>query len=234
MKNQYFADINDYRKYGILRVLAGKGEIRTAVCWMLTAGDRTKHGKFTDYTEQPEKWSHFDPFLFDSLALSLKVQENRSVNWVEENQLIPKAVYFNEFLQDKRERRREYFANFKSMASKSDFVFFDPDNGVEVKSVPFGRRRSNKYLYWHEIVETFSLGKSLLIYQHFIREKKDIFIQKLVDKLVDNLSVTTVYSLRTAHVVFFLIPQSHHNNYFDEKCAEISKNWKSQIVVKKH
>jgi len=120
------------------------------------------------------------------------------------------------------------------MASKSDFVFFDPDNGVEVNSVPFGRRRSNKYLYWHEIVETFSLGKSLLIYQHFIREKRDIFIQKLVDKLVDNLSVTTVYSLRTPRVVFLLIPQSHHNNYFDEKCAEISKNWKSQIVVKKH
>jgi len=33
MKNQYFGDINDYRKYGLLRTLTG-GQIKTAVCWM--------------------------------------------------------------------------------------------------------------------------------------------------------------------------------------------------------
>jgi len=39
MKNQYFGDINDYRKYGLLRLLTDGGDIRTAVCWMLTPGD---------------------------------------------------------------------------------------------------------------------------------------------------------------------------------------------------
>jgi hypothetical protein len=39
MKNQYFGDINDYRKYGLLRGLSNRGEIRTAVCWMLTTDD---------------------------------------------------------------------------------------------------------------------------------------------------------------------------------------------------
>jgi len=234
MKNQYFADINDFRKYGILRLLAGKGEINTAVCWMLTEDDRSTDGKFTNYIKQSEKWRHFDPPLFDSLALSLEEQGNRSVKWAEDNHLIPRAIYINDILEDQKEKRREYFLKIKYLSYKSDLLFFDPDNGIEVKSVPFGRKKSNKYLYWHEIVESFSYGKSLLIYQHFIREKRDIFIQKLVNELRDKLSVTTVYTLRTAHVVFLLIPQFHHINYFDHQCTEISEIWKSQIMVEKH
>jgi hypothetical protein len=36
MKNQYFGDENDYKKYGLLRMLAGEVKMKTAVCWMLT------------------------------------------------------------------------------------------------------------------------------------------------------------------------------------------------------
>ena len=39
MKNQYFGDINDYRKYGLIRLLTGAGQLKTAVCWMLAPGD---------------------------------------------------------------------------------------------------------------------------------------------------------------------------------------------------
>jgi hypothetical protein len=53
VKNQYFGDINDYRKYGLLRVLTNGGEIRTAICWMLTADDGRGDGGFIDCLEQP-------------------------------------------------------------------------------------------------------------------------------------------------------------------------------------
>ena len=36
MKDQYFGDINDYRKYGILRALQSKGQRTLLVAWMLT------------------------------------------------------------------------------------------------------------------------------------------------------------------------------------------------------
>jgi hypothetical protein len=40
MKDQYFGDINDYRKYGLLRILSGmrcsgQSNISAAICWML-------------------------------------------------------------------------------------------------------------------------------------------------------------------------------------------------------
>jgi chromosome condensin MukBEF MukE localization factor len=36
MKNQNIADINDYRKFGLVRTLSDSGKIRIDVCWMLT------------------------------------------------------------------------------------------------------------------------------------------------------------------------------------------------------
>lgn len=67
MKNQYFGDVNDYRKYGLLRALTGMGRISTAVCWMLTPDDGSTDGKFVNYLKDPKRWRHLDPELFDKL-----------------------------------------------------------------------------------------------------------------------------------------------------------------------
>lgn len=44
MKNQYAGDINDFRKYAILRALATCG-FRVTVCWMLTPDDGGPDGR---------------------------------------------------------------------------------------------------------------------------------------------------------------------------------------------
>ena len=50
MKNQYFGDINDYRKYELLRILTNGGGIKTAVCWMLTREDESVNGNLMPLT----------------------------------------------------------------------------------------------------------------------------------------------------------------------------------------
>jgi len=47
MKNQYFGDENDYKKYGLLNTLTGRTDLSTAVCWMLTP-DEAGAGGFLD------------------------------------------------------------------------------------------------------------------------------------------------------------------------------------------
>ena len=46
MKNQYVGDVNDYRKYGLIRALIGDQDIKVGVCWMLTAPDGRTDGDF--------------------------------------------------------------------------------------------------------------------------------------------------------------------------------------------
>jgi hypothetical protein len=71
MKNQYFGDINDYKKYGLLRKLMGRKNIHISVCWMLTQDDDRTDGSSVEYIHQPQKWRAYDPELFDSLAQCL-------------------------------------------------------------------------------------------------------------------------------------------------------------------
>ena len=65
MKNQYFGDIGDYGKYGLLRFLARHG-VTVAVNWYLTPDDRSNDGNMRGYLGN-EKDRVYDPELFDVL-----------------------------------------------------------------------------------------------------------------------------------------------------------------------
>ena len=53
----------------------------------------------------------------------------------------------------------------------SELVFFDPDNGIEVRSVPKHNIKAGKYIYWNELVGFWDRGQALLIYHHLNRTK---------------------------------------------------------------
>ncbi len=103
MKNQYFGDINDYKKYGLLRILSGDGKIRTAICWMLTETDISTDGQFIDHLQKPVKWRSFDPLLFDKLKRCMETLGNWDVHWVETMNIITSAVFYRELMQSEPE-----------------------------------------------------------------------------------------------------------------------------------
>ncbi len=234
MKNQYFGDINDYRKYGLLRVLSGFGKIKTAACWMLTPDDGRTDGSFTDYLRQPGKWRHFDPPLFDHLRELVVHQHLRDVRGVETVAILPSCRFAPGVLSDDGEGRAAYFETFAGVTKGCDLIFFDPDNGIEVKSKPYGRTESSKYLYWHEIEDSFTAGHSLLIYQHFPREKRDSFIERKAREVAGRTGAGEVLSFRTPRVLFLLAPQEERLQFFRERSKQVAHGWGSQIRVASH
>ena len=72
MKHQYFGDINDYRKYGLIRAIHSAGELRTLVAWMLTRDDGRTDGQTIGYLNQPDRWESFDPDLFNALRAAVR------------------------------------------------------------------------------------------------------------------------------------------------------------------
>jgi hypothetical protein len=83
MKNQYVGDINDYRKYGLLRLLSGNESLSTAICWMLTVNDERTDGKFIDYLSNSSEWRDYDPELFDVLQNIVLEKKIRNVSEIE-------------------------------------------------------------------------------------------------------------------------------------------------------
>jgi hypothetical protein len=234
MKNQYFGDINDYRKYGLMRALSGLGEITTAVCWMLTPDDGRTDGSFTDYLLQPDKWRHFDPPLFDHLTELVLHQHLRDVRGVETVAILPYCRFAPGVLPDDAEGRASYFETFAGVTEGCDLIFFDPDNGIEVLSKPYGRKDSSKYLYWHEIEDSFRAGHSLLIYQHFPRVKRDPYIRSKARELAEKTGAEEVLSFRTPRVLFLLAPQEERLQFFRDRSKEVADRWGSEIRPAHH
>jgi hypothetical protein len=233
MKTQYSGDINDYRKYGLLRILTHGGEINTAVCWMLTPDDDRGDGGRIEYLSQPEKWREHDPALYDHLERSVLQRRVRNVSEIENSDILPSCRFLSDIVPDDQEGRAAYSQRLMDLAGGCDLVFFDPDNGIEVK-LRVGRKRSSKYLYWDEIERFWKAGHSLLIYQHFPRVPRDLFIEAKARELVHRTGAQEVISFRTSHVVFFLVPQAKRLDDF-RKCSEkVKKSWRDQIGVACH
>ena len=175
MKDQYFGDVNDYRKYGLLRALAAAG-LSIGICWLLTADDGGNDGALRRYLEQPSKWRRYDPELYDMLQRLKQPDTPRTVRHCGEWGLVPGSTCFDELLVDDQQRRDGYFQMAFGTLGKCDVIFFDPDNGIEVAGTPRGRRGSSKYVYWVELREAMLRGSSVLAYQHYPRiERHDSF-----------------------------------------------------------
>lgn len=134
MKNQYFGDINDYRKYWLLRIISGFGKINTSVCWMLTPNDNGIDGSSIEYLRQPQYWRDYDPALYDSLRESVIICNKRNIKMIEQSKLFPNTNFFSELVPDDKYGREKYFSKFKISLTDRQLIFFDPDNGVEIKS----------------------------------------------------------------------------------------------------
>jgi len=204
VKHQYVGDINDYRKYALLRALSAGGANRVGVCWMLTPDDGGADGGKLAYLGQPDRHRRFDPELFDILAHAASEPDRRRLETIEGAGTVPGALYYNETLPDDAAGRTAFMERCTSQFRDAELVFFDPDNSLEV-SLPKGRKNSSKYLYLDEAAAFYEVGKSLLIYQHFPRVERKAFLASCTDRLRGVAPGCAIWAFTTAHVVFLLL-----------------------------
>ena len=231
MKDQYVGDIYDYRKYAILRALAGNGEARLGICWMTTPPDGRPDGRMTDYLAKAEEWRSFDPQLFDLLQAVIHGPDRRRLSLIEDNDGIPGANYVNTVVPVGHEARRAYFASAMDALSDRDLVFFDPDNGLDVASVGTNRREAAKYIYRSEIQSAYAAGQSVLFYQHFARVERGAFVNSISTSLRSIAPDATQWVFRTSHVAFFLLAQPRHRTGLGQRIAEAQNCWTTKFIT---
>ncbi len=204
MKNQYVGDINDYKKYALLRTLGAGGQNKIGVCWMLTPSDGSADGNKLAYLRQPDRHRQLDPELFDILVGAVNAPDWRRLRTIEDSNAVPGASYFNETLTDDVAERLEFMRRCGEALDDSELMFFDPDNGLEVSSKPKGRKDSSKFLYLDEAGQFYGAGKSLLIYQHFPRIERSAFVRSCLARIQSVAQDAIFWTFATSHVVFLL------------------------------
>jgi hypothetical protein len=227
VKNQYFGDVNDYLKYGLLRCL-GRAGLSIGVCWMLTPDDGRSDGRKTSYLSDAERWRLYDPALFDALSKVIRNQ-TRHIRYAQTPELLRGALFYSQHIPQDRMLREKWLSRAMSKLSQADVVFFDPDNGIEVRSKPKGSRGSEKYIYWDEIQRAWASGVSLLIFQHFPRRNHQEFAAGLMRQLHDAMGEGEVTSLMTSNVVYLLASKVKHQPRIRKALNDIGGKWTGRI-----
>jgi hypothetical protein len=226
MKDQYFGDINDYFKYGVLRCF-GESGLSIGVCWMMTPGDGRTDGRKIQYLADEKRWRAYDPNLFDNLAAAVK--RNRAVRQIQKAQILPNCLFCDDVVPESQSSRNGWLSQALKKLSRVDLLFFDPDNGIEVRSTPLGKRGSSKFLYWDEIETAWFKGCSLLIFQHFPRQNRAKYTARLANELSHHVPDGKVVPLITSNVVYLLAYQPRHNAKAEQAVETIVKRWVGQV-----
>lgn len=202
MKHQYVGDINDYRKYALLRAVAAGGVSRIGVCWMLTPDDGGTHGGKTNWGDD---MGRFDPPVSDLLQSINRHPERRNLWSIEQSGLLD-AVFHNPMLPQAVAERAAYMDECRAKFAEVDLVFFDPDNGIEAPTVKKSHQKALKYVFLDELAAFYGSGKSVLIYQHFPMMKlKQQFVADTVARLRATTPGAAIFTFTTSFVVFFLL-----------------------------
>lgn len=207
MKDQYVGDINDFEKYAILRALDRACELPLVVCWMLTAPDATGEGAKIEYLRKPLRYRHLDPEAFDLLARVVGSGQ-RYTRAIERDGVLEGACFVRGQLVDGLSSRAAMFSELWAAAgSEPALIFFDPDIGLAGKSVRKAGKRSAMYLFSDELADTYQRGHSVVVYQHFPREKRPVYFARVFEKIRALCEPPTLFALWSARVAFFVVPQ---------------------------
>jgi hypothetical protein len=182
MQHRYVGDVGDFAKYALLRRLAGtlgEREVRLGVIWCLYPNEtHNGDGRHISYLHHPD-YAELDPQLLATLR-HIVASGRRSIDAVADAEILPKGTIFcdapvclSKSTQSKREdrlrHRTTWLERCLGLTETAELIFFDPDNGIEVASVPRYHPSAGKYIYWDELEPFWRRGQTLLIYHHLNR-----------------------------------------------------------------
>ena len=216
MRHNYVGDIGDYVKYALLRSLAGPdGDHRfhLGVHWYLTVHDEGNgDGLHIGYLGKPASWQALDPELFEALRGvrdQIADPTQRRLSLVEQLDVFRNDTRFfssvdpvpvrgrrpgaevspHEVPKGTRriELRRQWAARGEAALNGADLVFFDPDNGIEVRSCTPMHLNADKYVFLDEVAAFVGRGVSAVIYQHQPRMSWQVLLSSLRERLAKEL-----------------------------------------------
>ncbi len=219
MKDQYFGDVGDFGKYGIIRYLINTiPEVHIGVNWFLTENDIRSDGKHIDYLTKSMELRECDSILYDFLRECV-MNDLRSVSQIEDSTLLGDTLFYSDLLdyskakgqlQKRIDFRANWFANSINRLIGSHIIYVDPDNGLEVKSQSLYGPNGVKYISYDEIKMYYESGFSLIVYNHRDRRPREQYINRFrrIYGLVDaELICLRFFRYSVRDYVFVL----HHN-----------------------
>jgi len=165
MQERYLGDSHDFLKYALLRRLRESAGLRLGVNWYLTHPDEVDRPGNSDGEKRHHlnggDWQSTDPDLFSKIGAFADLSSRRLANVATWGVLPNDTIYFDERVPVSG--RSEWHQRGLSTLESADLIFFDPDNGFEVKSMSV--RTQPKYALYGELAEYLAREQTVLAIQ---------------------------------------------------------------------
>lgn len=155
MRDCFVANLGDFVKYGLLRAIGDSK--RLGIAWYYHRSSNAY--RLARYLQEPERWRHLDPDLFDALK-NLVVEDRRTVAEVERSGILGNAEFHRSPLD--AHVRRDWFEDLKDRLVGCDLVFADPDKGLHADM----NGPSNEHILFSEAEALAEGGRTVVIYHH--------------------------------------------------------------------
>jgi len=152
------------------------------------------------------------------------------------NDLAINSSYYDTMTPENKLERQKWFDSALIALKTCDLVFFDPDNGLSVKSIAYGKKSSSKYVFDSEIVMALqtSMPRSLVIYQHFPRIERSSFIRSCCKRLFNWNFRTKLICISTSSVLFLMIPHYEHYEKLVIASSSFKRKWNNVFNITKY
>lgn len=218
MQDRYAGDIGDYGKIGLLRAIQHTG-LSIGVNWYKTEPTQQEYHQDGSFKQDDGKYripvnlAVCDPELARVL-LTISEKETRSIGDIQNANLIPNAVYYDENISVKN--REEWHSCALLKLSNTDVVFLDPDNGLLVNSVGKQSKQSVKYTFYEEVGDYISRSQSVIVYSHRSRKKPDTYFGEIcgrfreMDAIYDKVIKTITFPRCSVRDYFIICANDYH------------------------
>ena len=257
MQNRYTADIGDFGKYGLLRVLCSTvddgSKLRLGVVWYLVPDEsHNADGKFTRYLEPSPKndcqFRQCVPELYDALA-DIICKKDRNVSSIQKYSILPHGTIFYEepltfdgvpanspgARRNRIAHRNGWVQDALYATNDCDVIFVDPDNGLEAGTKRH-QKLGPKYVFFDELEPYCKRGQSLVIYHHTSRRgtAEEQVRERLaqIDERLNNSSSFALLYHRGSSRAFFVVPSEKHKSILTEKVEQFMRGpWSQHFTV---
>jgi len=244
LQNRYVGDIGDFVKYGLIRAVSKSHKI--GIAWYLYPDENhNKDGRHIDYLDDPEKWRHLDPDLFDGIR-QIVCSGLRDVRAIENSGLLNNAVFSSTLLsfegvtESRALQRTDWYQDVSSDLKDASLIFADPDNGLcEDRDYLMGTKSHWKRIPISE-VRSLTLGRTGIFYHHNSRRAGGHI--KEIQHWIQHLGKDTIaiYWRRISNRTFFIVNPNkdlkYHVHEFAQRwaphCEIVSLNSDSSVVRK--
>jgi hypothetical protein len=179
VRHNFVNDIGDYAKYAVLRALceADPAYVRLGVIWYLTDHEESNGDGRRRAHLSGRGWENLDPALLAAMRdieRRLQGTDQLNVGLIEAAGILPAGTtFFAEALphaegsvRARVSGRMAWFERAREAVADCNFVFIDPDNGIQPRSVRLTSPQAGKYATAHEIAELLDTSTAVVLYQH--------------------------------------------------------------------